>query len=469
MFHHLVKKELLHYLLDLRFIVVFGLCILLSALGVYVGSRSYLQHLEEYQAVDRKNRNTLRTALENNNLSSLKRSEYRWNRRPEILSPVVYGLSGKLGRETRMAYRRHIQFEASRFATDPVHALFGVLDLAFIVKIVLSLCVLLFTYDAVCGEKETGTLKLYASFPVSRSTLALSKLAGSAVAVLIPFVLAFLLSSVVLALSPGLGLQAEDGVRLALLMGSFALYLTVFAGFGVLVSALTHRRITAFLGLLGLWAVWLFVIPNLAVDTARRLVPVTSIYDMERQHGALREEIRKQRGPEIDAYWKRNFEWDLEKWNAMPETRQRELLEGASKIQHKWDTEFHARQTVLQTVRHNQMRKRQALAHALSAVSPLGAVTFVSMDLARTGPVQQERVEDAVKAYIGYLVEYIRKKDAQPWDKRSLTDFSLFTYTDTEPVGDSLSRSLFHILNLALLAILGFAGAYVAILRYDVR
>ena len=60
--------------------------------------------------------------------------------------------------------------------------LFGVLDLAFIVKVVLSLCVLLFTYDAICGEKEQGTLRLYASYPVSRSAQALAKLAGSTVA-----------------------------------------------------------------------------------------------------------------------------------------------------------------------------------------------------------------------------------------------------------------------------------------------
>ncbi len=36
-------------------------------------------------------------------------------------------------------------------------------------------------------------------------------------------------------------------------------------------------------------------------------------------------------------------------------------------------------------------------------------------------------------------------------------------------VGECLSRNAFRILNLIILAVLGFVGAYVAILRYDVR
>ncbi len=91
------------------------------------------------------------------------------------------------------------------------------------------------------------------------------------------------------------------------------------------------------------------------------------------------------------------------------------------------------------------------------------------MDLARTGPVQQERIEDAVSVHQEYMAGFIRGKEAQPEQERTLTDFSLFTYRDQETLGACLSRNAFRILNLAVLAVLGFAGAYVAILRYDVR
>ncbi len=466
MFARLVQKELLHHLLDFRFIAVFALCALLSALSVYVGGRNYLQQLQQYHAVSEKNRGSVQVSLERNRISDLLWTGYRWNRRPEALSAVVYGLSGKLGQEVLIQYRRRFQFEASLFATDPIHALFGVLDLAFIVKIVLSLCMLLFTYDTVCGEKEGGTLRLYASFPVARSTIALAKLVGSTVTVLVPFAFAFLLAALSLALSPGLELRGEDWLRMIALMGAFALYLTVFAGFGIWASALTHRRMTAFLGLLGLWTVWLFVVPNLAVDAARRLSPIRSIYDLDRRSSALREEVRKGREAEEKGYWQRN---PVQDWDALPEARRRELLEGQKKVYDRWDTEFYTRLNSLGTEWRNQMRGQQHLAMWLSALSPLSAISFASMDLARTGIVQQERVENALSAYLIYMAGFIREKGAQPPQDRVLTDFSLFSYQDNDTLGECLSRNTFHILNLALLAILGFAGAYVAILRYDVR
>jgi len=51
MFGRLVQKELLHHLLDFRFISVIALCVVLSALSVYGGGRNYTRHLQEYDAV----------------------------------------------------------------------------------------------------------------------------------------------------------------------------------------------------------------------------------------------------------------------------------------------------------------------------------------------------------------------------------------------------------------------------------
>ena len=465
MFTRLVQKELLHHLLDLRFVAVFAICALLSALSIYVGSQNYLLQLRDYAQVSETNRRTLQEVTNRGNLWQFLWVGYSWNRRPEALSPVVYGLSGTLGKEVHVQYQQPVEFEFSLFETDPIHALFGVLDLAFIVKVILSLAVLLFTYDAVCGEKEGGTLRLYASFPAPRSTLALAKLVGSTAAVLVPFAFACLLASAALALSPGMGLQGGDWMRVGALMGVFGLYLTAFAAFGLCASALTHRRMTAFLGLLGLWTLWLFVVPNLSVRASRSLTPVESAYDLERRCSALRWEIRGKRQAEGEAYWRRN---PVQDWNALPEARQKELMEGIRQIESRWDAEFYSRLTRIQADRRNQIRGQQRLTAILSAISPLGAVSFASMDLARTGFVQQEQIEKALNAHLIYLGRFIQEKQLQQGDP-VLTDFSPFTYQDRETLGECLSRNASHVLNLALLTVLGFAGAYVFILRYDVR
>ena len=78
------------------------------------------------------------------------------------------------------------------------------------------------------------------------------------------------------------------------------------------------------------------------------------------------------------------------------------------------------------------------------------------MDLARTGLTQQEGIEDALHAHLAYFAGFVREKQAQI--APALTDFSPFAYQDRETLGECLFRNAFHILNLALLAILGFAG-----------
>jgi hypothetical protein len=121
----------------------------------------------------------------------------------------------------------------------------------------------------------------------------------------------------------------------------------------------------------------------------------------------------------------------------------------------------------LRVERENQTRRQQNLVAVASSISPFGAISFVSMDIARTGLVQQEKVEKALNAHLIYLSHFIQEKFYQ--ENPVTTDFSWFTYRDDEALRECLSRNTFHILNLGLLAILGFSGAYVAILRYDVR
>ena len=512
MFGRLVQKELMDHVLDFRFLAVFALSALLTALSLYVASRNYASQLREYNETAENHRAALQSYIDQGNLNDFKGwgGGYRWNRRPAVLSPVVYGLSGNLGQEAVIQSARLPKFEASLFETDPIYALFGVLDLAFIVKVVLSLCVLLFTYDAICGEKEEGTLSLYLSFPVARSTVALAKLVGSTLAVLVPLLFAFLLAATVLALSPDVGLQGDDWLRMVALMGVFGLYLGVFAGFGLWASALTHRRMTAFLSLMGLWALWIFVAPDVAVRTGRKVTPVDSFVELYKRAESLEGEIEKERREDFQQYlrehpssrswtppvempkdWKamsgaekKAYQEKVQKaWEAVPEEKkaviqqaQMKAFEDANKaVSEKWSGVYASRTVRLQEARHNQMRQQYQVVTLLSTISPFGAVTSASMDLARTGFVQQARLEGALYLHYGYFERFLDQKARQvPLGRPTqegidFTDLTPFTYQDNETVGECLSRNIFHILNLALLAALGFIGAYVAILRYDVR
>ncbi len=176
---------------------------------------------------------------------------------------------------------------------------------------------------------------------------------------------------------------------------------------------------------------------------------------------------------EVEDYSQRSR---VQNWEALLEAERERVRaafrEARYQIETRWDTEYHSGLRDMQSAWRNQMRRQNRLMMALAAITPLGAVNFLSMDLARTGFVQQERIEDALNAYLLSLAELVHEKRRETFGTFrgvDLSDFIWFTYRDTETLGEYLARNAFHILNLALLAVLGFAGAYVAILRYDVR
>ena len=87
LFARIVKKELLHYLLDLRFIGVFALSAMISLLSVYAGIRTYSKQSQQYDTVFEKDRNYMKRSIQSNDLWALQSFGYPWNRKPEVLSP----------------------------------------------------------------------------------------------------------------------------------------------------------------------------------------------------------------------------------------------------------------------------------------------------------------------------------------------------------------------------------------------
>ena len=467
----MIRKEMLIHLVDRRFVSILVLTGVLAVLSVFTGLRNFSDRRREQNQVEADGRKWAKENIERGKVETIRRTGIPWMRPPQPLGVVVHGLQGELGRRVRIYHHTTPQLEDSQYSTDPVQSLFGMFGLGFIVQIILSLGVCLLIHDSVCGEKEAGTLRLYASFPVARSRIAAAKLIGSTVAVMAPFLICCLLVASVLAVSQRLDLAAQDWLRLGSVFIVYGLYLLAFCACGLLVSAACQRRLTAFLILLGLWAAWIFIIPNLALYLGRAIHPAGSYYAHELANYAKRWEVIKQSRKEIDAHWSGV---DQEHFHDLPELARSEIWEGSREIWQSWDDRLYTFLRDARTHRRNRMKQQHALVSVIASISPLGASSFTAMDLARTGIIQEERLQDALDRYQAQFSRYLRGKwDPFPreslyWTK-DLSDFVWFGHEDDESVWGCLSRNIFHILNLALLCILGFAGAYVVLLRYDVR
>ena len=106
----------------------------------------------------------------------------------------------------------------------------GHLNFLFVVSTVFSLLALLFTFDAVDGERETGTIRLTLANAIPRDRFLLGKLVGGYFVFVVPFLVSFLLGLLLLALQ-GFPLGDPDIFPRVdvLLLCVFALVLTTVA------------------------------------------------------------------------------------------------------------------------------------------------------------------------------------------------------------------------------------------------
>ena len=135
-------------------------------------------------------------------------------------------------------------------------------DWVFIVGFCLSLMALLLTYDGVCGERETGTLKLALSGPVPRFGLLLGKFTAAWIVLAVALTLGILLNLIIVGLAGPVTLGSDLFLRLAPIYLACLLYLACFVGLGLLVSCLSERASSALVVLLLVWTVLLVLLPN---------------------------------------------------------------------------------------------------------------------------------------------------------------------------------------------------------------
>ncbi|MCU0245335.1 MAG: DUF3526 domain-containing protein [Bryobacter sp.] len=148
------------------------------------------------------------------------------------------------------------------------------LTAASVFELFLPLLVILMTFHAFTGEKESGTLKQLLALGVERWEIAIGKLIGVLFAVLILVVPAVLLSVVLVLLAAGTQPQDDALTRIVTLGLLYSAYVATFAFLGVGVSALAPNSRLALGILLGLWLVNGLAGPRWAADWANRAAPL---------------------------------------------------------------------------------------------------------------------------------------------------------------------------------------------------
>ncbi len=469
MLRDIITKEIQATIKSPRFVFTFLLCTILILISVFTGINNYQSEQKEYSAAVALNKKNLDSQTSYGGVAGL---GVKINKKPQVLSTVVSGIQEAVGRVATVNIAFDPNLVDSKYSSSPIFAVFGTLDLTFIVKIVLSLFAILFTYDAIVGEKERGTLKLALSNKVPRDRLILGKAIGGFISLLIPLIIPMVLGLIILMIYPNISLSGQDWGRLGLIFLMFLLYLSVFFTLGLFVSSRTSRSSTSFLLLLFIWVTFVTIIPKAAVMVAGQIKPIPSVHEITAQKDAFIQEVQKEAAEEQRAYFKENPQptdkTKIPSWNE-------EIKLWLEEFQQRMTSKLDERYAAIERDYKIKVDGQQKLAENLSRISPASALMFSTMSLAKTGISEHDRFLDSIRTYKPIFTKWINAKmmrslnlsgGQQPTPE--LDDMPRHEFS-AETFGDSFSRMLPDLVLMVLLIILFFVGAFVSFNKYDVR
>ena len=458
----LIRKELLEQLLSLRFALACFLCLSISVTSVYVRSKEYAQAT----AMFRCNLAKHQLLIEANDLGEVTQLGVNIDKPANLLQICFQGLQSAWTTTVRIHHGVFPQYHGD-YGENPLQFLFPEVDLFFFVGVVMSLIAMAFSYDAVAGEKELGTLKLLMSYSLPRDRVLLAKWMGGYLALITPFLLAMLVGLLVLVLSPAVAPSPEQMIALMLIGLAALLYLAAMYSLGIFVSARTRQSSTAITVLLMIWAVMILVVPNVAPFLAARLHPVRSFSAISKEKfQVLLDEWRRSakelhsREREVgEAAYTAKLQQLAEARTASEKLKQKMLFsqqDGERRI----DEQFH-----------NEMDVQIALGRNLSRISPLSSFAYVGTDLAGTGLADRHRFGRLIPGYRRSLTQFVydRRIDAAE-RQHDLHWYNMDGYPEFQFEESRLIDRIawVDILLLSVWSLLFYMGAFSSFLRYDV-
>jgi ABC-type transport system involved in multi-copper enzyme maturation permease subunit len=413
----IVKKEILENIATYRFFVLTGLMFILMLISVIVSYGDYHLRMENY--------NILRPSPGESDKIILP---------PEPLSIFARGLDANTGRLYQVSFRG-VEVQPSQQSINRLSSLFSVPDMLFVIKVVLALIAFLFSFDAICGEKEQGTLKLMLAGRTRRASVVFGKLIGRFLLVFLPFLVLFVIATMSVSLLPDVRAGESYWVRLAIITAGSALYVACFVALGTLLSSLAHRSSTSMMLALAAWVLLVFVVPNMGVTVAQAMgdVPPADRVEMQSRLAAIQSIFETQQ--------------------AMKDAKERDYSRIMTQIRE-------ANSHLFQTYR-PELNRFIELSRTFVRLSPSGAIAFLATEMANTGLSRDIQIKDAIWMFVDRNFSRLAGREKGPVEQ--------FQFRSPSP-GEQISGVAFpDAVILMLIPVLLVLLAIGSFMRYDLR
>jgi ABC-type transport system involved in multi-copper enzyme maturation permease subunit len=418
----IAKKEISSNLLSYKFFIVLLLIVVLVFTSFFIMHRDFKNRLADYQLIRPKLGDPIALIP------------------PSPLSIFAKGLDEALTRSFEISVIG-ITVRAGQKSGNIIFSFFPAPDFLYIVRVVLSLVALLFGFDQVSQEKERGTLRLMLANTVSRAKILFGKWLGNFLSLAAPFMLVTLLGVVFLSLDPDIHFSAGQILKLFLILVMTLVYIAFFLSLGVLISTLTKRAASSIVILLFIWAILVFIIPNMGTLLARQLVNVPSVR-------ALSE--------------KRQQVWTREVLLSMRESR-------AGGERGNWADHIRTISEENDRLEEDYRLKFNRLVHFsknINRLSPVASFVYAITDIAGTGMEEESQLKREVVRYKDSIIQVMISSINS--DSRT-KGYPAFRY-NYRTLSDVFAQgALFDVAWLVFFNILFFTLSYFAFVKYDVR
>lgn len=461
----ILKREILHNLYSLRFLISLILVIAVFSAGA-------LAFLPRHAADIRNDEEVRRQALDQMkskaaaNASDLAVTRWTTTLRPRDNAFITDAREKYLPNALVYSAWNVFSFQTSGGGANPFLRNSDALSWSFIVAMIVSFISLLFTFDAVSGEKETKTLSLALSNPVSRGVLLFGKFLSAAISVMAIVIAGALVALLIILLAGGAPWSATLAGEVAGFLVAAALLSLTFSTLGLFSSVIARNSNVSLLLALSFWLVFGVVIPNSSVFIARTFFPIDSSESVQRRVNAAFDDLNKSAPP---GSWAMNTGNPFLPQHELRANLQRKRLEAEKGI----------RDAYAQSIFRQFEKTRLA-----TSLSPVSVFQILAEASAGAGYVRFRKAWSDIHIYQAQFLDFFKTLDAQDSASPHWYNPAEWVSTTRKPVPfetvpqfaerpmtvvDRLAPVLLYLALNVFCACAVFLLSFVLFVRYDVR
>ena len=463
MIWHITKRELYNNLNSLRFALTTVLLLALMVTNAVKHIREHPKRVQKYHNAVTESVNRLTSHADISLYTLAQKGPGDLYKKPSALHFCAEGGETLLPDRINGGGLGSVQFWSLRYPDTNINMMnvgpdISEVDWAFIIGYVLSLIALIFTFDAISGEREHGTLRLMLANSIPRHTVLIGKFLGALISTSIPFMLAVLVNLLMLSSASAVHLNIQAWGRMGIILCIALLYTCLFLALGLLVSARVQRSAVSLVILLLTWVTFVVFMPSTLASLASGFSSSMARHEYFDRYGQSYHKLRRT--------WR--YAWY--------QSNDEKML----RIRGEWHTKMAISEERLNgaylTFKISQVQR----ARTITRISPAALLQHLLEGFAGTGLDRHQQFIENVQRYAREYREFV--VDMERGDPESLhimgvregmsqkpvNPEAVPRFEDTLNIGKDFNTAATELLLLTLFVVVLLAGTYLAFVRVEI-